>query len=292
MEEAAADSQADEPARADDEISADIVVIEPHGDAMLDVVFETSTETLKSAHKANRPRPGQRAVDGLGRPVLKRRIRVAYRVEIEVLRKQSKYFNSLLGDTRFREAKVVAAALKTMSLRSIKPAQLEPAELPWIRIDDDDDVSRSAGREVVFAELLRILHGKETIRTAKNPPSLPELAAMAILSDRFDCSTPASVYVRNLRFKFPQAVLKPPKEDGDPPAFTNEEAIRQKILVSWLLDQPLRFQAGTRELITYGSKMWSPYADHEESRAAAWWDLPDELESKQVVTVVVRLRRR
>jgi len=282
MEDAVADSQADEPAKRNDDIPADIVIIAPHGDVMLDVVFETSMETLRSARRAARPRPGQRVSDGAGRPALRRKIRVAYRVEVQVLREQSKYFNSLLGDTRFQEAKTIAAALKTMSLRNVDAAKLKPDELPWVRIEDDDDVSRSAGREAVFAELLRVLHGKETIKTAKNPPNLLELATLAILSDRFDCTVAPSAYVRNLRFKFPQAVLKAPKENGDPPIFVNEEAIRQKLLVSWLLDQPLRFQAGSRELVMYGSTRWSPYTVQDDPPAAAWWDLPDGLESKQV----------
>jgi len=282
MEEVA-DSQADEPARPDSDIPAEIVVIVPYGNVMLDVVFETSKETLRSARKANLPRPGQKAREGLNHPTLKQRLRVAYRADVDVLKKQSKYFNSLLGDTRFHEAKIVTAALKAMSLNNAQAAQLKPDELPWVRIEDDDDLSKSAGREVVFAELLRILHGVETSKTAKNSPTLPELCTMAILADRLDCTAAASGYVRNLRFKFPQAIFRAPKKDGDLPSFVNEEAIRQKILVSWYLDQPLRFQNGTRELIVYGSKRWDPYAEYDESQTASWWDLPDELESKQVV---------
>jgi len=70
-----------------------------------------------------------------------------------------------------------------------------------------------------------------------------------------------------------------------------EETLRQKILVSWLLNQPLKFHASTRELILYGSCNWTtaiasddPPADatgpNTATSAAAWWDLPDGLEAE------------
>jgi hypothetical protein len=70
----------------------------------------------------------------------------------------------------------------------------------------------------------------------------------------------------------------------DGPALTKavEETLRQKILVSWLLDQPLKMQVTTRELIMYGSRRWSAlfHEEDEASIAATWWDLPDDLESE------------
>ncbi len=77
-----------------------------------------------------------------------------------------------------------------------KASDLAAKDLPWIRIHDDDEATKAAGREAVFAELLRILHGKETTKTAKTPPTLRELAILAVFADRFACARPVSAYVR------------------------------------------------------------------------------------------------
>ena len=102
------------------------MTIVPSGDVVLDVTFETSRETLKSTRKATQPRPGHAPV----RPVLKPRIRFAYRVDVDVLKKQSKYFNNLLGDTRFQEARTIVAAFKDMSLRNVKLPSCSPGSCP------------------------------------------------------------------------------------------------------------------------------------------------------------------
>ncbi len=259
----------------------EIVVIEPRGDVILDVTFETSKETLKSGRKATAPRPARRPGSDIPRPpVLKTTVRVAYRVEVGVLRKHSKYFDNLLGDDRFQEAKRVAAAFQKMALRDEKPADLESGDLPWIQIVDDDYVSRSAGRELVFGELLRTLHGKETVRTPKKPPSMVELTTFAILADRFDCAAAASAYVLNLKTRIPHPQPKALVDDGSSPSLSNEGAIRQRILISWLLEDPVRFHGGTGSLILGGSSLWSSTSEQDDAPATAWWDLPDGLEGK------------
>ncbi|TPX09976.1 uncharacterized protein E0L32_008823 [Thyridium curvatum] len=262
----------------DDEPLPEVIVIASDGDAILDVVFESSRETLTAARKAAQVRPTLRARDGAAKAVPKARTRVAYRVKVDALRKHSKYFDNLLGDTRFQEAKTIVDAFKNMSLRGVEPAELEDRELPRIPLGDDDEATRSVGRDVVFAELLRILHRKETVKTMKNPPTLLQLSMLAVLADRFDCKAPVSAYMRGLRFKFPQPRTRVLQDEGGPPVLANEDSIRQKILTSWLLNEPARFQTGTKELILFGSRNWSLYREDEESQTALWWDLPDGLE--------------
>ncbi len=273
MDGTTTDAQEDGPPGPKDAELPEIIEITPGGNVILDVIFETSQKTLQTLRKAARLPPGQRSEGP-------KKVRVAYRVELEVLQKQSKYFSSLLGDARFEEANAVAEALRAISLDNTNAADLDVKDLPWIKVHDDDEATRSAGREAVFAEFLRILHGKETTKTAKNPPSLQELATLAIFADRFVCERPVSSYLRELKFKFPQAQLRASREDGAVPKLVNEESVRQKILVSWFLDQPLRFHVSTRELILAGSSRWSPYTDQDATRRASWWDLPDDLESK------------
>lgn len=59
-----------------------------------------------------------------------------------------------------------------------------------------------------------------------------------------------------------------------------EELLRQKILIFFHTQQIMRFSAATRELISRGSVRWSGLEDSSSlSYTAAWWDLPNGLES-------------
>ncbi|KAK3320726.1 hypothetical protein B0T19DRAFT_444545 [Cercophora scortea] len=272
-------SVADQDGDASDSSSArlgfDIVDIVPDGDLILDVTFETSKETLRAAKKATRPRPGQQ----VNQPVLKPRVRLGFRVQLAVLKQDSRYFSNLLSDTRFAEAKSIEAALERLSLQGVKPGEAEPKDLPLVKIHEDDEASQSAGQETIFQDLLRILHGKEP---ATKPVTMHYLATLAILSDRFDCTDPVTKWHNfNLRYKWPLTQTRLPREDGGP-AITKaaEETLRQKILVAWLLKIPPRMQTATRELVVYGSRKWSAFLDEAETGTAAWWDLPDGLEGE------------
>lgn len=255
-----------------------VMEIAAAGDVVLDVTFEYSKQTLRSAKKAaSLPRPEPMTAG----TSLKPRARVAYRVSSSILKKQSNYFSNLLGDTRFEEARAVHEALAKLSLRNLKPAQADVKDLPWITILDGDEATRSAGRESGFGDLLRILHGQETIT---KPPTLLYVTILAVLADRFGCVTAVSRYVSTgLKFKWPRTKIRDSVDDPAPLNLAAEEVLRQKILVSWLLDDPLKLRLSSRELILRGSRRWSAYADEHETTSAMWWDLPDDLESEQAV---------
>ncbi len=55
---------------------------------------------------------------------------------------------------------MVMAAMKRLSLENIRPAEADLVDLPLVRIVEDDEATRSAGRENVFGDLLRILHAR------------------------------------------------------------------------------------------------------------------------------------
>ncbi|KAK7746959.1 hypothetical protein SLS53_002147 [Cytospora paraplurivora] len=281
----------------------EVITIAPKGDVLLELTFETSKSTLKATRKAlPRPRPGQR-VPPPPQPLLKARIHLAYRVDLATLKRHSKYFTNLLGDTRFREARAIESHLADLSLRGGDPGDLDAGRLPRVHITDDDEATRSAGREDVFRDMLRVLHGGGV---ATRPVTLLYVATLAVMADRFACAAAVSRYLNTgLRFKWPATPPPRPSGDGDglvglgPAA---EEVLRQKILVAWLLDQPVRFQAATRELVLFGSHRWSadgadeegdegedvnldgsgtPADDATASRQdALWWYLPDELEEE------------
>lgn len=278
-----------------------VITIAPQGNVLLEVTFETSKSTLKATRKAlPKPRPGQRDPPP-PQPVLKPQIHLAYRVDLDTLKKHSKYFTNLLGDTRFREARDIEARLEELSLRGEKPGDLDPEHLPRVGITDDDEATRSAGREHVFRDLLRVLHGGGI---ATRPVTILYVSTLAVMADRFACTATVSRYLSTgLKFKWPAAPL--PRPSGEVDGMTSlspaaEEVLRQRILVSWLLDQPVRFQAATKELILFGSHRWSAEGAEDEEdedvaenesrspadaatasrQEALWWYLPDELEEE------------
>jgi hypothetical protein len=273
-----AEGQDGDSADSASKLEFEVVDIVPDGDIVLDVTFETSKGTLKAARKAAKPRPGQKDAA----PVLKLRTRVGYRVELAVLKQNSKYFDNLLSDTRFAEARSIEASFERLSLKNVKPSEAAAADLPVVRIHEDDEATRSAGQESAFEDLLRILHRKQS--TAK-AVTMHYLAVLAVLADRFDCIAIVSRYLNALKYKWPATQTRLARDDGPALSRATEETLRQKILVSWLLDQPPRLHTATRELIMYGSRRWSAFLEEEddEHNTAAWWDLPDDLESKPLI---------
>ncbi|KAK8086749.1 hypothetical protein PG994_001723 [Apiospora phragmitis] len=298
-----------------------VVDIAKAGDLILDVTFETSKATVKAARKQQasslktNTTGGQSSSAGKGPPP-KTNLRLGFRVEAAVLRKQSQYFDRLLSDTRFQEAKTITAALEALTLRNVKPADADVRDLPWIQVIDDDDATHYAYRDKVFADLLRTLHGKETAASASAATATPAattttttattttaattvtpaapttplvtldfVTALAVLADRFDCVAPVAKSLKSaggLKFKWPLTQRKqPPSGNGDEAKMSRqtESVLRQKILVSYLLDQPPRFLAATRELIMNGSCKWSAFPDpNADADEEAWWYLQDELE--------------
>lgn len=292
MDESSEPSQNDDPSTSDP--LPEVIIIATKGDILLDITFETSKSTLKATRKATpKPRPGQR--DPLPpQPILKPQIRLAYRVDLATLKKHSRYFTNLLGDTRFQEARIIASRFSELSIRNEKPGDVDPAQLPRVNIVDDDEATRSAGREKVFSDMLRILHGLDPVSKST---TMLYAVTLAVMADRFACTAPVSRYLSTGFKKWPATPQPKAREDGlSGLSLAAEEVLRQKVLVSWLLNQPTRFAMATRELVIYGSHRWSmDYAAEEDEyddisdpardsavsrQEAVWWYLPDDLEGK------------
>lgn len=298
MDEPPSPSQNDDPLRraSSSPPLPEVVTIAAKGDLLLDVTFETSRSTLKATRRAlPKPRPGQREPPPPA-PVLKPHLRLAYRVDLATLKKHSRYFTNLLGDTRFEEARAIADQLDALRRAGDSPADAEPARLPRVRITDDDEATQSAGRDGVFADMLRVLHGQPA---TTRPVTMLYVVTLAVMADRFACAPPVSRYLATgLKFRWPATPPTRIREDGlTGLGLAAEEVVRQKLLVAWLLDQPRWFGLATREMIIYGSHRWSDeYLTGEEDdddlgheagadaaasrQEAVWWYLPDDLEGK------------
>lgn len=319
MDESPEPSQNDDPSTisASDGPLPELVTVAPRGDLVLDVTFETSPATLKAARKT--------AASNASAQRLKPRVRLAYRVDRAALAKHSRYFANLLGDTRFAEARAVAARLAELSLRDGDDGgggggehEHDPADLPRVRIVDDDEATRATGRERALADMLRLLHGQPATATGATPTpnnkpatTMLYVATLAVLADRFACAAAVAraLAAGLLRVRWPATPPPVRLRDDDGLAglsLAAEEVVRQKLLVAWLLDQPPRFAAATRELVVYGSHRWADVRDDNDDdesegdeggggggaldpgrdaaaasrQEALWWYLPDGLEGK------------
>lgn len=190
-----------------------------------------------------------------------------------MLKKHSKYFSNLLTNPAFREAQLISTTLADLASRKVKPSEADPAELPRVKITDDDEATQSAGREHVFEDMLRIIH-QIPVKTTR--VVMTYVSTLAILADRFDCGSPVSRALTDIKFKWPVTNTRPYVDEAGQ-ATETEKVLRQKILVSWLLGQPMRLHQASRELVLRGSRLWSAYGE-EEDLPGAWWNLPEGIE--------------
>lgn len=252
-----------------------VVDVEESGDLVLDVTFETSRAVL---NKSRSPLTSAGRPPKLRPPAPRPSTKVAYRVSIAALKGTSRYFAHLFSNPHFSEARLVADTHHGLVARRIKPSDADARDLPFVALVDDDEATQAADREPVFEDMLRILHRKP-IKTAK--VAMPFAVTLAIIADRFDC---VDAVARELnvqhKFKWPVISSRPLAVDDRRRMADVEQTMRQKVLVSWLLGQPMRLQQASRELILRGSSLWSAFheADASVGRTAAWWDLPQGLE--------------
>ncbi|KAG8405234.1 hypothetical protein J3458_021899 [Metarhizium acridum] len=258
-------------------ILPDVVNITPTGDIILSVTFETSTETLRKTRKAALPASRKASLNGQSTPsqALKPKVTIAYRVQLDMLKTYSQYFGNLLTNPQFREAKLVTAVHADLAARKVRPSEADPAELPHVKITDDDEATQSAGRESVFEDMLRILH-QVPIKTTRAVMSYA--TTLALLADRFDCRAPVSRALTDIKFKWPLTNTRPYVDESGRVTET-EKVLRQKILVAWLLGQPMRLHQASRELVIRGSRLWGVYGEEEDVQGA-WWHLPEGIEGK------------
>lgn len=121
------------------------------GDLILDVSFKNTTECTKSI-----PKDALRELRSKKLPVPSPRI--FYRVRLETLKKHSEYFCTLLTPP-FAEGVLVKESLLRLSKLNQNPTEVEAEQLPRVRIVDDDTATKTIGREMIFGDLLQVLHG-------------------------------------------------------------------------------------------------------------------------------------
>ncbi|CAD6439867.1 57ef8ea7-b8c8-4c50-9bd9-81113f3f826a [Sclerotinia trifoliorum] len=194
--------------------------------------------------------------------------RVFYRIRLDTLKKHSKYFGHLLGSDAFEEGRAISAKFAELSLSRKDASKLPAEELPRIQIKDEDYATRTIGRETVFHDMLRIIHGMDH---SSKSITLLYIVILVVMADRYDCMATIARYItgRFSNFRYPPTLEK-----------TTEEVVRQKIIIFYHTNQALRLSTATKELIIRGSSRWSIYEEADSNFAAAWWDLPEDLEAE------------
>lgn len=128
-----------------------VVEIRSTGDVVLDVSFENSNACNKSI-----PADSLRKLRTSKAPIPSPRI--FYRVRLDTLKKNSQYFKHLLGPT-FAEGASVIEAFEGLARQDLNPTEIDAGLLPRIKIVDEDVATKTLGREVIFGDMLRIIHG-------------------------------------------------------------------------------------------------------------------------------------
>ena len=121
------------------------------GDVILDVSFKNTTECTKSI-----PKDAIRELRSKKLPLPSPRI--FYRVRLETLKKHSEYFRTLLTPP-FAEGVSVANTLSRLAKSNQVPTEVEAEKLPKVEIVDEDTATKTIGRELIFRDLLQIIHG-------------------------------------------------------------------------------------------------------------------------------------
>jgi hypothetical protein len=128
-----------------------LVEIRSTGDVLLDVLFKNTSHCTKSI-----PKDALRLLRTKKTPLLSPRI--IYRVRLETLKKHSEYFQILLKP-QFAEGLAVAETFARLAEGNEDPGEIEAERLPRIKIVDEDVATKTFGRENIFRDLLRIVHG-------------------------------------------------------------------------------------------------------------------------------------
>jgi hypothetical protein len=243
-----------------DGIQHKVTEIKVNGDVILDVTFENTTLCDKSIpsdalqklriSKSSIPSP-----------------RMFYRVQLETLKKHSKYFAHLLGSDVFGEGRTTKDAFSRLAELNLNPSEVDADKLPVIKLVDEDFATRTMGREYVFRDMLRLIHGSGHLT---KPISMIYLSVLVVEADRFDCLSTVARYFTTtfINFKYPLTLDR-----------STEEILRQKILIFYRTGQAMRLASATKELILLGSLRWVGL-DDPQGYTTAWWDLPDGLEGR------------
>lgn len=139
-----------------DGVSQVLIEVRGSGDVILEVAFENTAACNKSIPADKIKELRVRKCD-IPSP------KMYYRVDLETLKKNSKYFSKLLGSDVFGEGVAIKDIFSRLRLEDVKPSTTAAEKLPRVPMVNDELGTRTLGREMVFLDLLRVLHGEDHV---------------------------------------------------------------------------------------------------------------------------------
>lgn len=188
-----------------------------------------------------------------------------------VLRRASAYFNVLLDSDKFSEGAAVRAKLAKLSNTYAEIESIPSSDLPCVAISDIGPVPKAKVSEDAFKLFLDILHRPKASLPA---PQIRLISILAVISDRFDSTTPISSYVLENEWKCKPA--RQAKHIKSRSQFT--EFRRQKLLIGLIFGFEDWVYEYSCWLIYQGLEKEIPHS--ASVNEVPWWNLPNGVEGR------------
>ncbi|TQS34292.1 hypothetical protein Golomagni_05330 [Golovinomyces magnicellulatus] len=245
-----------------------LVEIIREGDLILDVKFQTSQDCTKSI-----PKDALRHLRSQNIPLPSPRI--LFRIKSESLTKESSYFRLLLS-TNFAEGIAIQKTREALAESGQNPINVDAARLPRTMIIDEDLTTKTVGREQIFTDLLRVIHGLYLIILfMKDPKTTPFTTqcwtVLVLMGDNYDVIPSIARRLQKASLSHTYRVTTDK---------TGEESLRQKIIVHYYMGQGPNFKCATRDLIMRSSILMNGTENFSTNLKGAWWDLPHGIERR------------
>lgn len=202
-----------------------------------------------------------------------------YRCSRNVLRSASEYFNVLLDPIKFSEGIAVEARIQDLARRYNDFATIAAYELPRALVTDVGDLPMGCvSTDTVVALFFKILHDSSTTWPFQRAKSVPLLALLSIVADRFACTNIVADYL--IQQKLTTALLKNGRSNT---AYKSELKNRQKLLVGLIFGFPEWVQQCSASLIVGGPARQTAVGSEDEDLHgdhALWWRLPGGVEEE------------
>ena len=200
-----------------------------------------------------------------------------YRVSIKYLRKNSRYYDSMLDAEKFAEGIAIKKRLEELSTKYGSFITPPLDELPTIAMLEIPEINHRVTNTITLIELfLFILHDYTPTWPFRPPESLQSLAQLMLIADRFSAVEVTKRYVHDKKITasgYIHPLASAPRKDLQ---------LRCRLLASLYLGERELIRHCSAIMIVEGSHEWSlgSRSKAEEENAPAWYHLPGGFEGQ------------
>ena len=205
-----------------------------------------------------------------------------FRASAKCLRKNSKYFDTLLDPEKFAEGVAVQDCLQELTTKYSRSTAIPFDELPRVALFEIPELRQHVTRTIQIIRLfLFILHGQASMWPFGRQESMQCLAQLMLIADRFSATGVTKKYVYDMGL---------PNEIGAGKHWPNKRNkdlyIRCSLLSGLYLGESDWIRYGSARLIVEGSYQWSLVSisgNNDEDALPAWFHLPGGFEGPSLV---------